>query len=112
MCRVLKKSRSQRGNRAAFGDRQLSPAVEIAPDGAIRLREIDVFAAGARQGGCQFGVGEGAGKRQGTTDHPNKENHLHRPDILDHGLGNPEDSTADYSSHDDRKGCGQPQSSA
>ena len=89
------------GDRTAMlEDPKTHPAVEKRWQIAVRRPQINVFTAGFRQHGSEFGVGQRTGERQQPGRHPNQQNYFGRADLLRHHAGFQEYSRSDYRADD------------
>ena len=92
----MKEARGQRCDRSALGHPHLGPAIHESPERTVGFAQIDIFAAGFRQRRRQFGIAERAEQRQQSAEHPDREHHPGRADVLDHGLRHQENPAADH----------------
>src|SRR2546429_2139165 len=66
--------RSKRGNSAAAHHPEFAPAPQKSPQPAVRLAQKYIGAAGMRQHGGQFRLGQRAAKVDQSADHPQRQN--------------------------------------
>ena len=93
-----------RGYRCRLGDDEPRPGIEKASQGSVSVADINIFAAGLRLHGAQFGVGERAKKRQQPAHQPRQIHQLGGTYRLHHLGGNEKNSAADDCAHDHRGG--------
>ena len=92
----------QGGDRSWLSDGKPCPGVEKPRQRAISVANVDVFASGLRLHGAQFGIGEGAGKREHPADDPRQIDQPGRADSLHHLGRNQKDAAANDGADDDR----------
>ena len=106
---VLRERDGAGGNRARESRHERRPAGEKRRHRSVRVPQIDVFAAGMRAQGRQFGVRHGAGKREQAAEDPHADHRRAGRDEPRDDDRHEEDAAADDVGHDDRGGVERPE---
>ena len=92
------------GDGGGLGDGEPCPHIEEGGRVAVGAAEIDVFAAGVREHGAEFGVGHGAEEREQAADDPGEVDERGGAGVAHHLAGDEEDAAADDGADDDGGG--------
>src|SRR6202020_220171 len=103
------KAGDYRCDRAGLSDNEPGPGVEKSGHGAVAVADVDVFSAGLRLHGAEFGVSECTEKREQAAYEPGEIYELRRAYRLHHFRRNKEDTAADDRAHDDGGGLAYPE---